>query len=379
MSSVPPPPATPPEEPMNTRREFVQDAAGAVAGIAFVGCGLVGGAPAQAQARRREVVVNGRRVKVVDVHAHCAVPEAMALMGLKLGAPGSSLPPALHVAQAAPDRIRAMDEQGIDVEALSINPYWYKADRDLARRLITIQNEKLAEACAANPERFVAFASVALQHPDLAAEQLEEGVKKYGLRGAAIGGSVDGQELSDPKFHPFWAKAEQLGVLVFIHPQAAGAAAPLSSRLKGNGMLENVIGNPLETTIALSHLIFEGTLDRFPGLKICAAHGGGYLPSYAGRSDAGCVTFPDRCTKPLKKKPTEYLRQLYFDSLVFTPEALRHLVAETGSSQIVMGTDYPFPWTKTSVDHILGAPGLTDDERVAMLGATAAKLLGIKP
>ncbi len=242
---------------MNTRREFVQDAAGAVAGIAFVGCGLVGGAPAQAQARRREVVVNGRRVKVVDVHAHCAVPEAMALMGLKLGAPGSSLPPALHVAQAAPDRIRAMDEQGIDVEALSINPYWYKADRDLARRLITIQNEKLAEACAANPERFVAFASVALQHPDLAAEQLEEGVKKYGLRGAAIGGSVNEEELSDPKFHPFWAKAEQLGVLVFIHPQGAGAADPLASRLKGNGMLANVIGNPLETTIALSHLIFR--------------------------------------------------------------------------------------------------------------------------
>src|SRR5713101_6312209 len=378
MSSVPPPPATPPEEPMNTRREFVQDAAGAVAGIAFVGCGLVGGAPAQAQARRREVVVNGRRVKVVDVHAHCAVPEAMALMGLKLGAPGSSLPPALHVAQAAPDRIRAMDEQGIDVEALSINPYWYKADRDLARRLITIQNEKLAEACAANPERFVAFASVALQHPDLAAEQLEEGVKKYGLRGAAIGGGVNDDEISDPKFHPFWAKAEQLGVLVFIHPQGPGAPTQLGRRFKGNGYLQNVIGNPLETTIALSHLIFEGTLDKFPGLKICAAHGGGFLPSYAGRSDAGCVTFPDRCTKPLKKKPTEYLRQLYFDSLVFTPEALRHLVAETGSSQIVMGTDYPFPWTKTSVDHILGAPGLTDDERVAMLGATAAKLLGIK-
>jgi len=279
----------------------------------------------------------------------------------------------------ASERLRAMDEQGIDVEALSINAYWYAASRDVARQLIRVQNEKLAEACAANPDRFVAFASVALQHPDLAAERLEEGVKKYGLRGAGVGGSVNGEELADPKFHPFWAKAEQLGVLVFMHPQAAGAPADLQNRLKGSGGLGNVIGNPLETTIALSHLIFEGTLDQFPGLKICAAHGGGYLPSYAGRSDAGCVTFPDRCTKPLKKKPTEYLRQLYFDSLVFTPEALRHLVAETGSSQIVMGTDYPFPWTRTSVDHILGTPGLTDDERVAMLGATAAKLLGIKP
>ena len=359
---------------MTTRREFIEESAGAVAGLAFVTCGLTGPASAEAQTqpRRREVVVNGRRVKTVDVHAHCAVPEAMALMNRKVS------PETLLMSKAS-DRIRAMDEQGIDVEALSINPYWYKADRDVARQLIQIQNEKLAEACAANPDRFVAFASVALQHPDLAAEQLEEGVKKYGLRGAGVGGSVNGEELADPKFHPFWAKAEQLGVLVFMHPQAAGAPADLQNRLKGSGGLGNVIGNPLETTIALSHLIFEGTLDQFPGLKICAAHGGGYLPSYAGRSDAGCVTFPDRCTKPLKKKPTEYLRQLYFDSLVFTPEALRHLVAETGSSQIVMGTDYPFPWTKTSVDHILGAPGLTDDERVAMLGATAAKLLGIKP
>jgi predicted TIM-barrel fold metal-dependent hydrolase len=254
---------------MNTRREFVQDAAGATAGIAFVGCELLGAASAQVQARRREVVVNGRRVKVVDVHAHCAVPEAMALMGLKLGAPGSSLPPVLHLAQAASERLRAMDEQGIDVEALSINPYWYKADRDLARQLIRTQNEKLAEACAANPERFVAFASVALQHPDLAAEQLEQGVKKYGLRGAAIGGSV-------------------------------------------------------------------------------------------------------------KKKPTEYLKQLYYDNIMFTPEAMRHLAAEVGSSQLVVGTDYPYPWTKTAVDLVLATPGLSDSERVAMLGGTAARLLGIK-
>ena len=355
---------------MSTRREFVEGAAGA-AGFAFVACSMTGSAPVQAQGRRREVVVNGRRVKTIDVHAHCAVPEAMALMGRKVE------PQTLLMSNAA-DRIRAMDEQGIDIEALSINPYWYRADRDVARELIRIQNEKLAEACAANPDRFVAFASVALQFPDLAAEQLEEGVKKYGLRGAGVGGSVAGEDLADPKFHPFWAKAEQLGVLVFMHPQGDGAAADLKGRLKGSGGLENAIGNPLETTIALSHLIFEGTLDRFPGLKICAAHGGGYLPSYAGRSDAICVTFPDRCTKPLKKKPTEYLRQLYFDSLVFTPEALRHLVAEAGPGQIVMGTDYPFPWTKTSVDHILGTPGLSDEERAAMLGGTAAKLLGIK-
>ncbi len=354
---------------MTTRRDFIGGMTGAMAGVAFVGCELMHTTHAHAQPapRRREVVVNGRRVKTVDVHAHCAFPDAMALMGLKVN------PETLVMGT---ERIKAMDEQGIDVEALSINAYWYKADWDLARQLIKLQNEKLAELCAAQPDRFVAFASVALQYPDLAAEQLDEAVKKLGLRGAAIGGSVNGEELADPKFHPFWAKAEELGCLVFIHPQAN---PDFEKRLKGNGGLINVIGNPLETTIALSHMIYEGTLDRFPGLKICAAHGGGYLPSYAARSDAGCTTFPDRCSAvQIKKKPTEYLRQLYFDSIIFTSEALRHLVAEVGASQIVMGTDYPFPWTNTSVDHILNTPGLSDADRAAMLGDTAAKLLGIK-
>jgi aminocarboxymuconate-semialdehyde decarboxylase len=363
---------------MTTRREFLH--AGAIAGLAFVGCELMAAMPARAQAARRQVVVNGKRAKTVDVHAHCAVPEALALMNLKLG--GSALRPELDMATEVSTRLRAMDEQGIDVQALSINPYWYKAERDLANQVIAIQNAKLAEACAAHPERFVAFATVALQYPELAAEQLEEAVKKYGLRGAAIGGSVNGDEISDAKFNPFWAKVEQLGVLVFIHPQGAGAPTDIKHRLKGNGYLENVIGNPLETTIALSHLIFDGTLDRFPGLKICAAHAGGYLPSYAGRSDMGCLTRPDACPGgthgPIKKKPSEYMRQLYYDTMVFRPEGVRHLAAEVGASQLLVGTDYPYPWTKTAVDLILQTPGVSDEDKIAMLGGTAMKLLGIK-
>src|SRR5215510_9900081 len=366
---------------MTTRRHFVE-AAGMLAGLVFVGCDLLVAAGVSAQTRRREVMVGGRRVKTVDVHAHCAVPEAMALMGMKLAGPGSSLPPLLHMATQVSERLRAMDEQGIDVEALSINPYWYKADRDVATQICKMQNEKLAEACAANPDRFVAFATGALQHPDLAAQQLEEGVKKYGLRGAGIGGSVNGEELSDPKFHPFWAKAEQLGVLVFIHPQATGAPSELLSRFKGNGYLFNVIGNPLETTIALSHLIFEGTLDKFPGLKICAAHAGGFLPSYAGRSDAGCLTRPDLCPGgthgPIKKKPSEYLKQMYYDTMVFNTEGVSHLAKEVGVGQLVVGTDFPYPWTKTAVDLILQTPGLSDADKAAILGGTAARLLNIK-
>jgi aminocarboxymuconate-semialdehyde decarboxylase len=300
------------------------------------------------------------------------VPKANAVVGHPLEAPKLLM-------DDTSVRIAAMDAQGIDVEALSINPFWYTAakDRDQAAEVIKLQNATLIEFCAANPERFVAFATAALQFPDLAVEQLTTAVKTQGYRGVSVGGSVAGQELADPKFHPFWAKCEELGVLVFMHPLGTRELEP-SGRLGGNGLLTNTIGNPLETTIALSHLIFEGTLDRFPGLKICAAHGGGFLPSYAARSDAVLRTFPERAGPPPKKRPTEYLKQLYVDTIVFTPEALRHLAHECGAGQIMMGTDYPFPWTSTSVDHILSTPELSDADKVAILGGTAQKLLGIK-
>ena len=366
------------------------------AAIAFTSCDVVAAARAQVPAparstargknsakagprrlaavpssRRREVVVGGRRVKTIDVHAHCVIPEAYALLGRKVDdhrGPG--------IGEVGERRLREMDAQGIDMEAISINPAWYGAERDLVTKVIKIQNERLAEFCAKYPDRFVAFASVALQFPDLAVQQLVDGVKKLGLRGAAVGASVGDDEFSDPKFHPFWAKAEELGVLIFIHPQST---PDLARRFKGNGWLANTIGNPLDTTIALSHLIFEGTLDRFPGLKICSAHGGGFLPSYAPRSDNSLRVAPDMDTGiKLKKKPTEYLRQMYYDTLVFTSEALRHLAAEVGSNRLVIGTDHPIPWQDKSIDHVLKAPGFSDKERRAILGETAARLLGIK-
>jgi aminocarboxymuconate-semialdehyde decarboxylase len=199
-----------------------------------------------------------------------------------------------------------------------------------------------------------------------------------GLVGAAIGGSVEGEEIAARRFDPFWKKAEELQALVFIHPQSAPQSTGITKRVQGSGALHNVIGNPLETSLALAHLIFEGTLDRFPNLKICAAHGGGFLPSYAARMDYGRLVFPDQCKEPvLKKKPSDYLKQLYFDSLVFTGEALRHLVAEHGASQIMIGTDYAVPWVKDPVDHVLNTPGLSNPERVAILGGNAAKLMKV--
>jgi predicted TIM-barrel fold metal-dependent hydrolase len=365
---------------MTTRRDFIKaGTAAAATGIFFCGCGLLHGARAQQPARQKlPVMVNGKRIKTIDVHAHCNFHEAGALLGaegprLQTGTNIGAQETFIEIGQ----RLAAMDAHAVDMEILSINTFWYNRERDLAAQIVKLQNEKLAEFCAAHPDRFAAFASLTLQAPDLAVQELEIAVKKQGLKGAAIGSAVNGVDFSDPKFHPVWAKAEELGVPLFIHPRGI---PELGKRLAGNGWLDNTIGYPLDTTIALSHLIFEGTLDRFPGLKVVAAHGGGYLPSYAERSDHACMVGPKGCNPDikLKKAPSEYLKQLYFDSLVFTPEALRHLVTQVGASQIMLGSDYPFPWELKPVDHIFASTSLSDDEKADILGRTAAALFNLK-
>ena len=360
---------------MNTRRNFLKGAG--ATGIAFCSCGMLDAARAQPKAPRLPVKINGKRVLTVDVHSHCYFHEALNLLGDQAE---KVLPPVKGVPEhfiVIEQRLKEMDAMAIDMEVLSINPFWYSRERDLAAEIVKVQNEKLAELCASRPDRFGAFASLTLQFPDLAVQQLETAIRKQGLRGAAIGGSVAGTDFSDEKFHPVWAKAEELGAVLFVHPQSTPQLAP---RFKGNGWLSNTIGNPLDTTIALQHLIFEGTLDRFPGLRIIAAHGGGYLPSYAARGDHACFVSPQNCNSniTLKKKPSEYLNQLHFDAMVFTPEGLRHLVAQVGASQVVLGTDHPIPWEQHPVDHVFATTTLTDKQRVAILGGNAARLFGMK-
>ena len=380
------------EDAMPTRREFFEHVGTAAAGVVFAGGSLVDVAARTLQsggaAGRREVTIGGHRVTTVDVHAHCYVAEAVPIVEGHAG--GQTVARAvegidrgvLNPEVIGPERLQAMDKLGIDVQVLSINPYWYTADRDAASRLITAQNKALAAVCARYPDRFVAWATVALQHPDLAAEQLEEAITQFGLRGAGIGGNIAGEELGSPRFDPYWAKAEELQAFHFIHPQGQGGfdgrAYPAGFYERLGEFGSNIIGYPLETTLAFSHLIFDGTLDRFPGLKFCGAHGGGYLASYIGRSDGVCDDPRSAYCKSLKKRPSEYFKdQLYCDSLVFTSEGLRHLVAQHGVSQIVLGTDDPYPWPVRGVDHILETPGLSDADKEAILGGNLIKLLRI--
>jgi aminocarboxymuconate-semialdehyde decarboxylase len=346
---------------MSTRRAFLCAASGAVVALGAARLG------AQAPARK-EVRIDGRRVMVVDVHAHCVFPEVARVPGITM----PRVAPATLV--MGPERIRIMDERGIDVQALSVNTYWwYTADREAAKRVVEIHDAGIAAWCKDHPQRFVGLSSPALQFPDLAAEQLEHAVKNLGIRGASIGGHVADEPPSAPKYDPFWAKAEELGVPVFMHPNNAQNIARDGS-LDGRGSLPNIVGNPLETTVFLSHMIYDGTLDRFPRLKLCAAHGGGYLPSYLGRSDASCVVRDDaKCAN--KRKPSEYFRdQILVDSMVFSTEGLRHLVAETGVSQVVYGSDIPYRWPDT-IDVIAEAPFLSAAQKEAILGGNLRRLL----
>src|SRR5213080_2345599 len=369
---------------MPNRREFLKNVAGAgaatagvfIGGRSLVEAGFHSPQVGAQSGKRREVSIGGRRVKTVDVHAHCFVPDVLDVVKNTPLAEAAKANLTDAIALGNPQRLIDMDAQGIDYQAINVNAWGYSADRALATDVVKLQNEKISQWCAKHPDRFVGMATVALQHPDLAADQLDEAIKKLGLRGAAIGGSVEGQEISDRKFDPFWAKAEQLGVLLFMHPQGAPGTTQ-NPRLQGRGGLGNTIGNPLETTVFLSHLIFEGTLDRFPGLKICSAHAGGYLPSYSGRSDALCGRGGGADCKALKKKPSEYFReQLYIDSMIFREEGLRHLVAEVGVGHMVYGTDYPFDWP-IGIDFILNASFLSNADKEAILGGNLVKLLRI--
>ncbi|MDA1183444.1 MAG: amidohydrolase family protein [Acidobacteria bacterium] len=350
------------------RREFFKSVAGAAAGMYVMTRG--GNADAQAPVARRQVSIGGRRIRVIDVHAHCNMPLGDVVRGT----------PFENRADADPgleERLLSMDENGLDMQALSINGFWwYEAtDRGLARAICNRQNEQLAASVRDHADRFVAMASVPLQFPDLAAEVLEDAVTRLGARGVTLGGHVNGEDLSLPKFDPFWAKAAEMGELVFMHPGGADNIIR-DGAFGGRGDLGNVMGNPLETTYFLSRLIFDGVFDRHPALRVCGAHAGGYLPSYFGRTEAACdVRANADCANT--KRPTEYLRsKILVDTMVFSDEGLRHLVAEMGVDQIVYGTDNPFNWPVT-VDLVLEAGFLNDAEKEAILGGNLIKLLRI--
>jgi aminocarboxymuconate-semialdehyde decarboxylase len=258
---------------------------------------------------------------------------------------------------SVPERLADLDGMRIDVAVLSPAPpqYHYGIPPDAGLDMARVINDRIAGIVGEPPDRFIGLGTVPMQAPDLAMDELDRLMGQLGLRGVEIGTNVNGAELSDASFRPFFARAEELDALVFLHPNGFPEGRRLS-----NHYSMNVIGNPLDSTVAVSHLIFDGVLDAHPRLKMLVAHGGGFLAAYAGRMDHAYRVRPD-CRGRIPRRPTSYLRRLYF--------GLQHLL---------LGTGYPFDMGMDDpVGFVESARRLTRLEKAAILGRNAARLLRI--
>jgi predicted TIM-barrel fold metal-dependent hydrolase len=326
---------------------------------------------------------------VIDTHGHLLVPGANALAE---GHPREAADAAAELASfSAPSiaanqaqlrrvwpqltevgrRLADLDAIGVDAQVVGPMPmhrYW--AGPELAGKLTTVINEAVAAHCAAGAGRLYGLGTLPLQHPNLAVRELERAMTQFGLKGVSVSTSVDGRELADAAFEPVWEAAAGLGAVVFIHPWGCSLGARLGAHFLGN-----TFGQPAETALALSHLIFAGTLDRHPGLRLLAAHGGGFLPTYIGRSDHAWSARPD--VRGCADRPSSYLRRIWYDALVYTPQALRHLVEVVGSDKVVLGTDYPFDMGVTDPVERATAAALPAADLTAILSGNAAALLGL--
>jgi len=274
-------------------------------------------------------------------------------------------------------RLKDMDRMGVDVQAVCPAPnqciYW--SEPDLGRELARMANERLAEIAATWPDRFVAMGTVPLQNADLAVAELENCVKNLGMRGVEILPNVNGKDLTDPSLglEKFFAKAQELDIVIFMHPLGYTQGDRLMDHY-----FNNVIGNPLETTVAVSHLIFDGVIDRNPRLKVVLPHAGGYLAHYWARMDHAHRARPD-CRTVIKKAPSSYLKKFYFDTITFDTQMLRQLIDKYGPDHVLLGTDYPYDMGEENpVKLIESVPRLARGDKELIMGANAARLLNIK-
>lgn len=267
-------------------------------------------------------------------------------------------------------RLADMDEVGIDMQAIfcHVAQYCYWADPQDGGRITRIGNDRLADFVHKRPDRFIGIGMVPLQDPQAAIGELERLVTKLDFRAVAVNSHVEGVELGEERLWPFWARAEQLGVPVFIHP--SGFKHP---RFQKHQMW-NGVGQPIEEAIAMSSLIYEGVLDRFPKLKLGIAHGGGFLPYYAGRVDRNFRIRPHE-TPNINKKPSEYMRRFFYDTVVYNVDMLEFLARKVGPAQIVLGGDYPVGEDNPAA-FVKGAK-LSSQAKRMILGENAARLLGI--
>jgi len=335
---------------------------------------------------------SGSRIdNAIDVHCHVITDEVTRLVsGRPEAAAMTAMMPKL-MGQASFDhnlalekalsarvfnpatRLADMDVMGVGIQVVSPAPvqYHYWADAALSERLVTVQNEHIAGLCNAFPDRFLGLGAASMQHPELAERQLVQ-LMRAGFKGIEISTRVAERELSDPAFERIWTVAAEAGAVVFIHP----LGSTLGTRLADH-YLANIVGQPVETTIAISQLAFGGVLDRHPTLKLIAAHGGGFLPGYAGRSDHGYAVRPE--ARRGSSCPSDVLRRIWYDTVVHSPAVLANLVAVAGASQVLLGTDYPYDMGEYRMAALLDStPGLSRQDREAIVSGNAKRLLGLR-
>jgi aminocarboxymuconate-semialdehyde decarboxylase len=335
----------------------------------------------------------GREIRpqsvTIDIHSHVAVPAA----GAYVAQQNARVSPGLHNFQSAETaavnakqdadlktrivefepRLRNLDAMGIDMQVIKPPPgqCYYTLSEEAGVKAAQLVNDGIAEYCAKQPDRLIPFGTVPLPYGEEAAKELER-IAGLGFKGVQILTNIDGKELSDPVAAPFWKKAEELGLLVVIHPNGFTDG----ERLK-RFYFNNVIGNPLETTIALHYLIFDGVLERHPKLKLLAVHGGGYLGSYYGRIDHVWGARSD-AHADLPKPPTSYLKQIYVDTVVFSEGQLKALVETFGADHVVMGTDYPFDMADYDpIGHVASIDAFDSATVGKIVGGNTKRILGL--
>jgi aminocarboxymuconate-semialdehyde decarboxylase len=268
-------------------------------------------------------------------------------------------------------RLSDMDAAGIDMQLVSNTPqtFLYNQDPSFTAAMAVLQNDQVAKAVAASPERLMGLATLPMQAPVLAADELRRAVRGQGLKGAQIGSNINGRNLDDPVLEPLWAAASELGALIMVHPTQVAGAERLRSYY-----LANLIGNPLDTTIAAACLVFGGVIERYPGITFLMVHGGGFVPYQAGRFRHGWEVRPEPRTT-LKAPPDDSLNRLYFDTIVHDQSVLQFLVSSAGPSRVLLGSDYPFDMgTLNGVRQVRALP-IAEPDKAAILGGAAQALL----
>jgi len=326
----------------------------------------------------------------IDSHAHVAVPAAAEFVKPHLD--WSTIPLA-HFATAETKalgakqegdigpaslgydkRLADLDSMGIDIQLVCPPPpqCYYTIPIDIAVPATRMVNDGIAAYVAGKPDRFVGLGSVPMTDAAEAVKELERCMGPLKFKGVEVLTNVDGKELSDPAYAPFWKRAEELGALVLIHPNGFTEGKRLS-----RFYFNNIIGNPMETTIALHYLIFDGVLERHPNLKLFAVHGGGYLGAYSGRIDHAWGARSD-CHGDLPRPPSSYLKKIFVDTVVFTPNQLAELIRVFGVDQVLMGTDYPYDMAEYDpIGHVATVSTFGDATIEAIVGGNAKRLLGL--